>query len=63
LGEGRADILAAGSAVVRSVLKRFPASGLTCSTQGLRYGLARLAAVESIGGVRLDALKGPPHNS
>ena len=54
IGEGRADILAAGTAVVRSVLKRFSATGLTCSTQGLRYGLARLAAAEAIGDVRLE---------
>jgi exopolyphosphatase/guanosine-5'-triphosphate,3'-diphosphate pyrophosphatase len=46
MGEGRADIVAAGAWVVRVLAERFPAPALTCSTQGLRYGLARLAALE-----------------
>ena len=46
MGEGRADIIVAGSLVVRALIRRFPSSGLVCSTQGLRYGLARLAADE-----------------
>jgi exopolyphosphatase/guanosine-5'-triphosphate,3'-diphosphate pyrophosphatase len=46
MGEGRADIIVAGSLVVRALVARFPSSGLVCSTQGLRYGLARLAADE-----------------
>ncbi len=49
LGEGRADIVVAGVLVVRRLLARFPAPGLTCSTQGLRYGLALLAATEATG--------------
>jgi exopolyphosphatase/guanosine-5'-triphosphate,3'-diphosphate pyrophosphatase len=47
VGEGRADIVVAGAAVVNLLLERFPAPALTCSTQGLRYGLARLAAEEA----------------
>jgi exopolyphosphatase/guanosine-5'-triphosphate,3'-diphosphate pyrophosphatase len=46
MGEGRADIIAAGVLVVRVLAERFPSSVLYCSTQGLRYGLARLAAQE-----------------
>jgi exopolyphosphatase/guanosine-5'-triphosphate,3'-diphosphate pyrophosphatase len=46
MGEGRADIVAAGVVVVRLLAERFPAPRLMCSTQGLRYGLARLAAEE-----------------
>jgi exopolyphosphatase/guanosine-5'-triphosphate,3'-diphosphate pyrophosphatase len=49
MGEGRADIIAAGVLVVRVLAERFPATGLYCSTQGLRYGLARLAAEELAG--------------
>jgi exopolyphosphatase/guanosine-5'-triphosphate,3'-diphosphate pyrophosphatase len=44
MGEGRADIVIAGAQVVRALCDRFVADALTCSTQGLRYGLARLAA-------------------
>ncbi len=47
VGEGRADIVVAGVLVIRLLLERFPAPALTCSTQGLRYGLARLAAEEA----------------
>lgn len=47
MGEGRADIIGAGTLVVKALLERFQAPGLVCSTQGLRYGLARLAAVEA----------------
>jgi exopolyphosphatase/guanosine-5'-triphosphate,3'-diphosphate pyrophosphatase len=46
MGEGRADIVGAGALVVEGLLQRFQAPGLVCSTQGLRYGLARLAAEE-----------------
>ncbi len=47
LGDGRADIVVAGALAVSALLERFPAPALTCSTQGLRYGLARLAAEEA----------------
>ncbi|MEO5617024.1 MAG: Ppx/GppA phosphatase family protein [Candidatus Eisenbacteria bacterium] len=47
MGEGRADIVVAGAIVVEILSRRFPSSGLVCSTQGLRYGLARLAAEEA----------------
>jgi exopolyphosphatase/guanosine-5'-triphosphate,3'-diphosphate pyrophosphatase len=43
MGSGRADIVAAGALVVRLLARRFRSRGLICSTQGLRYGLARLA--------------------
>jgi exopolyphosphatase/guanosine-5'-triphosphate,3'-diphosphate pyrophosphatase len=46
MGEGRADIIGAGALVVEALLVRFDAPGLVCSTQGLRYGLVRLAAEE-----------------
>ena len=46
MGEGRADIVGAGALVVEALLDRFDPPGLVCSTQGLRYGLARLAADE-----------------
>jgi exopolyphosphatase/guanosine-5'-triphosphate,3'-diphosphate pyrophosphatase len=49
MGEGRADIVVAGTLVVRELAARFPAPGLMCSTRGLRYGLARLAAEELAG--------------
>jgi hypothetical protein len=32
--------------VVGMLAERFPSSALVCSTQGLRYGLVRLAADE-----------------
>jgi exopolyphosphatase/guanosine-5'-triphosphate,3'-diphosphate pyrophosphatase len=44
MGEGRADIVVAGVLVVRALIERFPSPMLVCSTQGLRYGLAREAA-------------------
>jgi exopolyphosphatase/guanosine-5'-triphosphate,3'-diphosphate pyrophosphatase len=50
IGEGRADIVAAGAMVVRLLLERFPSQGLVCSTQGLRYGLVRMAAEEVAAG-------------
>jgi exopolyphosphatase/guanosine-5'-triphosphate,3'-diphosphate pyrophosphatase len=50
MGEGRADIIVAGVLVVRQLVERFPCGALHCSTQGLRYGLARLAAEEATGG-------------
>jgi len=50
MGEGRADIVVAGALVVSELVTRFPSPGLVCSTRGLRYGLARLAAREATGG-------------
>lgn len=50
MGEGRADIVVAGAVVVRELAARFPSPGLVCSTRGLRYGLARLAAEEASSG-------------
>jgi exopolyphosphatase/guanosine-5'-triphosphate,3'-diphosphate pyrophosphatase len=50
MGEGRADIVVAGALVVSELAARFPSPGLVCSTRGLRYGLARLAALEAAGG-------------
>jgi exopolyphosphatase/guanosine-5'-triphosphate,3'-diphosphate pyrophosphatase len=47
VGESRSDIAAAGALVVRELYRRFPSPGLVCSTQGLRYGLARVAAREA----------------
>lgn len=47
LGRGRADIVVAGALVVRILARRFRSRGLICSTQGLRYGLARLALRDS----------------
>ena len=44
LGSGRADIVVAGALAVRRLARRFQARGMVCSTRGLRYGLARLAA-------------------
>ena len=49
MGEGRADIIGAGALVVGALVDRFRAPGLVCSTQGLRYGLARLALEEANG--------------
>ncbi|HTO92183.1 MAG TPA: Ppx/GppA phosphatase family protein [Candidatus Sulfotelmatobacter sp.] len=46
MGEGRADIVIAGALAVDELADRFPSPALVCSTQGLRYGLARLAAEE-----------------
>jgi exopolyphosphatase/pppGpp-phosphohydrolase len=46
MGDGRADIVVAGALVVGLIAERFPAPALVCSTQGLRYGLVRLAADE-----------------
>jgi len=50
MGEGRADIVVAGALAVGVLAERFPSEQLICSTQGLRYGLARLAAEEQAGG-------------
>ena len=50
MGEGRADIAGAGALVVEAMLDRFAPPGLVCSTRGLRYGLARLAAEELLRG-------------
>lgn len=47
LGTGRSDIVVAGALVVSLIAARFRSRGLVCSTQGLRYGLARLAAQEA----------------
>jgi exopolyphosphatase/guanosine-5'-triphosphate,3'-diphosphate pyrophosphatase len=44
MGEGRADIVVAGVLVVAALARRFPSPVLVCSTQGLRYGLVRMAA-------------------
>jgi exopolyphosphatase/guanosine-5'-triphosphate,3'-diphosphate pyrophosphatase len=44
LGRGRSDIVVAGALVIRLLARRFRSSGLVCSTHGLRYGLARMAA-------------------
>jgi len=46
LGKGRSDIVVAGALVIRRIARRFRSAGLVCSTHGLRYGLARLAATE-----------------
>ena len=46
LGRGRSDIVVAGALVIRRLARRFRSAGLVCSTHGLRYGLARLAAAE-----------------
>jgi exopolyphosphatase/guanosine-5'-triphosphate,3'-diphosphate pyrophosphatase len=46
LGRGRVDIVVAGALAVRVLMQRFRARGLICSTQGLRYGLARMAIRE-----------------
>jgi exopolyphosphatase/guanosine-5'-triphosphate,3'-diphosphate pyrophosphatase len=46
MGEGRADIVAAGARVALGLLRFFQARSLTASSQGLRYALARLAARE-----------------
>ena len=48
MGEGRADIAVAGALAVGELAARFPAPGLTCSTRGLRFGIARLAAEEAL---------------
>ena len=50
MGEGRADIVVAGALAVSELAARFPSPGLVCSTRGLRYGLARLAAQEAASG-------------
>jgi exopolyphosphatase/guanosine-5'-triphosphate,3'-diphosphate pyrophosphatase len=50
IGEGRADIVVAGALVVALLSERFPSAGLICSTQGLRYGLVRVAAEEAMEG-------------
>jgi exopolyphosphatase / guanosine-5'-triphosphate,3'-diphosphate pyrophosphatase len=48
MGQGRSDIVVAGALVVRRLARRFPSRGLVCSTQGLRYGLARMAAAGAL---------------
>jgi exopolyphosphatase/guanosine-5'-triphosphate,3'-diphosphate pyrophosphatase len=50
MGEGRADIVVAGALIVDEVVRRFPTGSLVCSTRGLRYALARLAAEEAASG-------------
>jgi exopolyphosphatase/guanosine-5'-triphosphate,3'-diphosphate pyrophosphatase len=50
MGESRADIVVAGALAVALLVERFPSAGLVCSTQGLRYGLVRMAAREALGG-------------
>jgi exopolyphosphatase/guanosine-5'-triphosphate,3'-diphosphate pyrophosphatase len=54
MGEGRADIIAAGALIVDELFQRFPSDALVCSTQGLRYGLARWAAEEALAGRRSE---------
>jgi exopolyphosphatase/pppGpp-phosphohydrolase len=54
MGEGRADIIGAGVLAVEALLERFQAPGLVASTQGLRYGLVRLAAEEWLSGRSAD---------
>ena len=56
MGAGRSDIIVAGVLVVGRIAARFPSRGLVCSTQGLRFGLARLALVEA----RDSGVKPPP---
>jgi exopolyphosphatase/guanosine-5'-triphosphate,3'-diphosphate pyrophosphatase len=56
LGRGRTDIMVAGALAVRLLVLRFGARGLICSTQGLRYGLARQAIREA--GREADDLAG-----
>jgi exopolyphosphatase/guanosine-5'-triphosphate,3'-diphosphate pyrophosphatase len=50
LGRGRSDLVVAGALVIGLLAERFRSRGLVCSTQGLRYGLARLAAAEAARG-------------
>ena len=57
LGRGRSDIVVAGALVVRVLARRFRSAGLVCSTHGLRYGLARLAAAERAGPPPRDQLR------
>ncbi len=47
MGEGRADIVAAGAILARAIVHHFGAPGLICSSQGLRYALARIAMEEA----------------
>jgi len=47
MGEGCADIVVAGAVAVGLLAERFPSAGLVCSTQGLRFALARLPAEEA----------------
>jgi exopolyphosphatase/guanosine-5'-triphosphate,3'-diphosphate pyrophosphatase len=54
LGKGRSDIVVAGTLVIRQLARRFRSTGLVCSTHGLRYGLARLAATEWLKPPRQD---------
>jgi exopolyphosphatase/guanosine-5'-triphosphate,3'-diphosphate pyrophosphatase len=77
LGRGRADIVVAGALAVRVLAHRFRSRSLLCSTQGLRYGLARLAfreasppsqrfavdQAESRPDTAFGAAKDPPPNS
>jgi exopolyphosphatase/guanosine-5'-triphosphate,3'-diphosphate pyrophosphatase len=60
MGEGRADIVIAGALAVELLADRFPSPGLVCSTQGLRYALARLAAEEVAGHADSTADPGAP---
>jgi exopolyphosphatase/guanosine-5'-triphosphate,3'-diphosphate pyrophosphatase len=59
LGRGRSDIVVAGALVVSLLAARFRSRGLVCSTQGLRYGLARLAAAEAGGRSRGEGSRVP----
>ena len=53
LGKGRADIEVAGALAVRVLARRFRTRSMLCSTQGLRFGLARLAFREASRGARI----------
>lgn len=59
LGTGRADILVAGALAVRRLARRFQARGMVCSTRGLRYGLARLAAATAWDAVAQPGMADP----
>ena len=58
LGGGRADIVVAGARVVLQLTRRFRSRGLICSTRGLRYALARMAAGEGGEALRGDGEHG-----
>jgi exopolyphosphatase/guanosine-5'-triphosphate,3'-diphosphate pyrophosphatase len=45
MGEGRADIVVAGARIALGLVRFFEASALMASSQGLRYALARMAAL------------------
>jgi exopolyphosphatase/guanosine-5'-triphosphate,3'-diphosphate pyrophosphatase len=63
LGKGRADIVVAGALAVRMLARRFRSRSLLCSTQGLRYGLARLAFREETEKGSRFAVDPPPSST